>query len=196
MAITYRVYANDLRGGPVDYSAPAATVSGLSWDTPELPADADATFLVRSYDAGTGLEDQNSDARVRIRLDSAGRDLSRLPNAPAGLTATAKAGGAAVVHWLYLTAGQGSAPSGFHVYVGAGGTPDYSSPACTTPYVPGSPGRVWSAPLSGLSEGVEYAVAVRAFNASGEEPNAATTTVVGSAAGPAAPVSLAATIVP
>ncbi len=195
MAIQYRIYANNLTGGPVDYTAPAATVSGLTWDTPFLPANADATFLVRSFDTVSGLEDQNADARVRVRLDGEGSDLTVLPNAPQGVTVEARAGGLARVAWVYNSGGQGSAPGGFRVYIGAG-SPNFSTPAAVVGYRPGDLFGGYSATLSGLSEGVTYAVSVRSYNTQGEEANTTSIEVVGSAAGPASVVSLAATVAP
>lgn len=167
MAIQYRIYQNDSAGGPVDESTVIATVSGLTWDTPSLPLNSDTTYLVRSYDTVSGLEEKNTDARVRIRVDAAGLNVSAMPNAPIDLQAEPRAGGRLAVLWQYNPGGQGGAPTGFHVYIGSP-TPDYGTPAETYPYVRGRPG--YAVELSGLTDG-DYQVAVRAYNAASEESN-------------------------
>lgn len=189
----YHIYGNDSRGGPVDYTAVLATVTGTSWDSPTLPEEAVATFAVRAFDPDTGLEEENVDARLTITLDDLGNDLTGLPNAPIGLAARASAGGTAVVTWHYNPGGQGSAPTVFRVYLGTP-TPDYSTPAATVSYASAG-GRGYSATLSGLSGGTVYQVAVRAANASGEEPNTATVSVTGATVGPLAVESLTAVVV-
>jgi hypothetical protein len=192
MAIQYRIYASPPLGGPVDYSAPVATVAGLSWSSGSLSANARQTFAVRAYDTDTGLEDQNVDARLTVSLDALGNDITGLPNAPTGLGVRATAAGGAAVTWHYNPGGQGAAPSVFHVYIGTP-TPDYGSPAAIVPYVRG--GRAFLASLSGLADGVAYQVGVRAVNASGEEQNTATASVVGAVSGPLPVVSLTASAV-
>src|SRR5690349_11807576 len=119
MTIQYRIYSNNNAGGPVDYSAPVATVSGLTWDTPALPLSSDTTYAVRAYDTASGLEDANVDARVRIVIDASGADVSARPNPPSHLTAEPRAGGKVMVTWQYNPGGQGAAPTGFRVYVGS-----------------------------------------------------------------------------
>lgn len=194
MSLVYRIYANDLLGGPVDLATPYATTSGLSWDSPPLEPGADATFLVRVYDSSSGLEERNPDARVRIRIALDGSDASLLPNAPFGLTARPRSGSTARVAWGYSPAGQGSPPTVFRVYVGSA-APDYSRPAATVAYSPNSPGRAYEATLTGLSPG-SYVVAVRAAGARGEEQNLAVAPLAIPAAGPSAVVGLAASLAP
>ena len=194
MSLEYRIYANDGAGGPVDLSSPIATVSGTTWDAPPLAAGADATYVVRVRDAASGLEEQNADARVRIRLAADCLDASALPNAPVGLTVKARSGSTARVSWLYSAGGPGSPPTVFRVYAGAT-TPDYSRPAATASYSANSPGRPYEATISGLPPG-PLVVVVRAANAAGEEANtqAASTTIP--AAGPSAVVGLTASLAP
>lgn len=194
MSLEYRIYANDGAGGPVDLSSPVATVSGTTWDAPPLAAGADATYLVRVRDASTGLEEENADARVRIRLAADCLDASALPNAPIGLTVRARSGSSARVSWLYSPAGQGAAPVVFRVYAGTT-TPDYSTPAATAAYSPNSPGRPYEATLTDLSAG-PLVVVVRAANAAGEETNTAAAATTIPAAGPSAVVGLAASLAP
>ena len=99
MATAYNVYGNDLAGGPVDYSAPIATVSGPPWVGSPLPFDSDATYAVRAVDTATGLEERNVEARFRVLTGPAGEDLTGLPAPPAGVTAAAAAAGGARVRW-------------------------------------------------------------------------------------------------
>lgn len=193
MAINYHIYSGDISGGPVDYSTVVATVSALTWDTPALAANTVITYAVRAFDAVSGLEESNLDARVTIKVDASQADITGLPNAPMGLTATPKAGATALVSWHYNPNGQGGAPTGFRVYKGTP-TVSYGAVAATVPYATGS--RPFSATLStGMSDGVTYEIAVRSYNAVGTEAN---TTVVGltaDATGPNPVESLTATVV-
>jgi len=181
----YHVYSNNLLGGPVDYSTPVATVAGLAYSPAALPHGSDATFAVRAFDDVTGLEERNTDRRVRIVTDAAGVDVSARPNAPAGLHARPSGSGGASVTWTYSPLGQRGAPTGFRVWVQAGGTINYAAaPTATVPYAAGV--RAYSLAVTGLSGGTSYAVAARATNAAGDEPNAAVVAVVGKTAGPTA----------
>lgn len=192
MSLEYRVYSNDNRGGPVILGAPPATTSSLTWTSPNLPAPSDTTFLVRTFDTASGLEDPNTDARVRIILDQEGNDISGYPRAPIGLTVRPLAGGAARVTWT----GQAFAgATGFSVYVWeASGAPDYAAEVVSVAASPDNPARRYSATITGLAGGTAYRVGVRAFNGAGEERNTITVGVTGRTAGPAAivPVSAAA----
>lgn len=192
MSIEYRVYANDGAGGAVDYGTIVATTSSLTWTSGALTAPGDYTFVVKTHDTATGLEDQHSDCRVRVTLDGTGADTRGLPLAPSGLSAIAGAGGAATVRWQYPA---GPAVTGFRVYMGTP-TVSYASPAATVAVSAWGPGARYSATLLGLSDGVTYQVAVRSYNAVGEESNTATVSVVGKVSGPSPVVSLAAAAVP
>lgn len=197
MSISYRVYGDDGdgTGGPINYATPVATVSALTFTTGPLAFPGVYSFLVRAFDTVTGLEDQNGDARVTVRLDATGKDISLLPNAPAGLTATPLAAGGAKVSWIYGPAGQGSKPTGFHVYVGIG-TPNYATPAATVAFHGGAPSTPYFAKLTGLTGGTTYAVGVRTYNASGEETNVSTASITAVTAGPSPVVSLTSTVTP
>lgn len=181
--IQYRIYQNDGLGGPVDYSTVIATVAVLTWNTPPLPLSSDTTFAVRAVDTISGLEEQNVDARVRIRLDASGVDISALPNPPIHLGARATASGGAVISWQYNAGGQGGKPIGFRVYLndGAGGAVAYGTVIATVPYSTGRP--TFFATLSGLAPG-DYVVGVRAYNATGAESNTVVATFTASGAGP------------
>jgi len=118
-------------------------------------------------------------------------DLTAVPGAPAGLSAVATAGGGAHVTWSYPL-GRGVQPTGFHVYQGTPAV-SYAAPVATVlagpgalPYAAGGAGLVrYRADLAGLADGVSYQIAVRAYNALGEETNVVVVTVVGNATPPA-----------
>lgn len=192
MSTQYRIYQNNSAGGPVDEGTVVATVSGLTWDTPPLPLSSDTTFLLRAFDTVTGLEEKNTDARVRIRIDAAGLNISARPNAPTGLTVQLKPGGGVQVLWLYNQGGQGAAPTGFRVYVGSP-TPDYGTIAATWPYAEGR--GTFAASLTGLADG-DYQAGVRSYNATGEEANILVADFTIDATGPDPVEDLAATATP
>ena len=107
MAISYNVYANDGAGGAVNYAAPIATTPAPTYTTAPLAAPSDNTFAVRAFDATSGIEEANTEARVRIVLDGSGNDVTASPNGVTGLSATPTAGGSCWVAWGYNAAGQG-----------------------------------------------------------------------------------------
>src|SRR6516225_12308007 len=101
MAILYRIYGNNGTGGPVDFSSPIATVQELSYATGPLNASGDYTFLVRAYDPGTGFEDGNTEARVRVSIGPDGSDMSGVPGPPTALSFIPLGGGGAGLSWVY-----------------------------------------------------------------------------------------------
>ena len=115
MAISYHIYANDGRGGDVDYSTPIATTTALTFTVGPLVAPSDNTFAVRAFDATSGIEEANTDARVRVVIDPAGNDVTARPNPVNGLSARRTAGGTCWVSWGYDATGQGGPPSRFDV---------------------------------------------------------------------------------
>jgi hypothetical protein len=167
-------------GGPVDYSTPIGTSAGLSFVLPPLAPGSDSTFGVRAFDASSGLEEANTDARLRIVTDTNGLDISGRPAPPVGLSVAAIAGGGIRVRWMASPSLPFAKPTGFHVYLGTP-APDYSHPAAT---VPAGGDRDSSATLPALTDGVTYQVAVRAFNAVGEETNTTTASITADATGP------------
>jgi hypothetical protein len=194
MATNYRIYSGGMSGGPVDYSTPVATVSGLSWATPALPANAVVTYAVRAFDTVSGLEEPNVDARVTIRVNAAQADITGLPNAPTGLTATPAAGATARVAWQYNPGGQGGVPTGFRVYVGTP-TPNYGAVAATVPYAAGK--SAYLSTLAGpLVDGSIYQVGVRSYNATGTESNTTVASFTADGTGPSPVDSLTAAVVP
>lgn len=192
MSISYRIYANTGAGDAVDYSAAVDTTSALTWTSPPLAPSSDWTFAVRAYDTISLLEDRNTDARARVLVGASGEDLTGLPNAPIHLAVRATAGGTAEVEWSYNAAGQGEAPTGFHVYAGTPAV-SYAVPAATVAYVDAR--TTYRATLTGLVDAIVYEIAVRALNLSGEESNAATVTVTASTTGPDPVDDLAAEVI-
>jgi hypothetical protein len=201
-AIVYYVYAGDSNGGPVDYSRLIGQTYLLTFDSVPLAHSTSTRFGVRVHSSVTGLTEQNTDAQVFIVVGPAGEDLSNLPPAPVGLTVRAAKGGTAVVEWAYPYLKLPSLPTGFHVYLTAGSTLDYATPAATVPYGPASlpiafrrpqPGN-YRATLTGLADGTSYVVGVRAYNAAGEEANTVALSVVGDTTAPLNVANLTATL--
>ena len=140
MAILYNIYANDGLGGPVNYATALATTPSLSWSPGPLSPSSDNTFAVRAFDSTAGLEEANTEARVRIIVDASGRDATARPNAPTALVARAAASGGCLASWTYLPAGQGAPATSFSVFLAAGAAPSYATIAATVPFAPGVPG--------------------------------------------------------
>src|SRR6266478_5218794 len=101
MTIMYRVYSNRGTGGPVDYTAPIASTAGLTFTTDPLSSSSDNTFVVRTFDTATNLEDGNTEARVRVVIGADDRDLSALPREPHALSLSPAYGGGCRVTWAY-----------------------------------------------------------------------------------------------
>jgi hypothetical protein len=193
MSLEYRVYANNGLGGPVIYTSPIATTSSLSQLVTPLSKPSDNTFLIRVHDTVTGYEDQNGDARVRIVVDSSGRDVTGQPNAPWGLTVTPTISGGVQVAWMYNPGGQGGPPTVFNVYAGSP-APNYSVKLAQVA-ARKAPGQIYIANLTGLTGGTAYQVAVRAQNAVAEETNTTTVSFTAVSAGPSAVASLSAAVI-
>ena len=161
MPISYHIYASDGRGGDVNYAAPIATTTALSFVVPGLAPSTDNRYAVRAFDATSGIEEANTEAVVRVVLDSGGVNISSRPNAVVGLSARPTAGGTCWVRWGYDPSGQGGPPSSFLVTL----TPGPAGPAASVAYRPGAAG--YGCGLSGLVAGVRLAIIVRAVDASG-----------------------------
>jgi hypothetical protein len=182
MSIVYNVYANDGRGGLVNYAAPIGTTASLTFNPPALAAPSDTTFVVRAFDTSVGIEEANTQARVRIVIDANGQDVTAIPNAPGALFVRATQGGGCLATWAYNPAGQAGPPAGFSVFLTPGTAAAYTTPTATVPFVPGQVG--YSCELAGLADGSTYTVAVRAYNAVATEAN---TTVVARVVGDSTP---------
>lgn len=195
MAIVYQVFSNGGSGGPVDYTAPIATLSGTSYTTGALAPSGDYRFAVRAQDTATGLAEANTEASVRIVLDPSGQDVGRVPNAPFALVARPTSNGGCLVAWSYFAAGQAAAPTSFLVYLTAGTTPSLTTPVATVSYRPGV--SSYSCQLSGLADATTYTVAVVSQGAASPSAGAAATSrVVGDTTPPGDVEALAAVAVP
>lgn len=192
MTIQYHIYKNDGAAGPIDYSSVVATVSGTSYATAALALSSDNAFGVRAFDTGSGLEESNVDARVRIVVGPSGADLTGVPTSPTLLGVVPLSGGVARVDWAW-SASPGSSPAtSFAVYLTVGTAVDYTaSPAATVTVVRGV--RAYSTTLTGLADGTTYAVGVRAVNATGHDSGTSATLVIGSGTPPAGVTGLTAT---
>ena len=186
--IGYHVYANTGIGDPINYTSPVATVWTTSWTSPPLSGSGTWSYDVRAFESTTGLEEQNIDS-VAIQVNASGNDVTNTPAAPVSLSVLARAGGSIRVDWAYPRISAGAAPTGFHVYLGSGGLPDYSNPVATVVAGTALLGQ-YTTLLKGLTNGVTYQVGVRAFNATAEEMNTFTKSVVALSVGPEAVVGL------
>ena len=182
----YHVYSN-AGSGPINYSTPIATVLGLSWTSDPLSYAADWWFGVRAFN-NCG-EEQNLDCAVELILDSGGHDITNRPLPPTGLRAFARPAGAVRVEWAYPPTKGPKAPTGFHVYTGTTGLPDYTTIAATVLFSTGI-ANSFVANLTGFADEQLYTIGVRAFNATAEEPNTTTTTATAEVLGPLAVDSL------
>lgn len=111
--MAYRIYSNHANGGPVDYSAPLATVTALSCVCGPLPVSSDSTFVVHAFDQVSLKEEANTDARIRLRLDSQGQDISDQPAVVDSLTVVPSLGGGGRVSWTFVSAIGAVSPSTF-----------------------------------------------------------------------------------
>jgi hypothetical protein len=176
MAIAYRIYSNAGNGGPVDYTTPVATTSGLSYTTGAVAPATDTTFAVRAYDTVTNLEEANTDAQVRVVIGANGADQGLSPNAAQAVTLTPSAGGGCRVGWSYAPDDTWGAPAGFHVYLGSGQGGGSGSLSATVAYTPGQIG--YSVVISGPLTRTSYTATVGVYNGSGETASAPSTPVV------------------
>jgi hypothetical protein len=170
MNIAYYIYANQGLGDPINYATPIAMSTQLTWTSPPLNAPGRFRFGVRASDSTSGLQEQNVDVVVLVVLDPAGNDITKVPRAPVGLRAFARAGGVVRVEWSSPANDLARQPTGFHIYVTAGSVLNYSQPTATVLWSSGRFGS-FSVDQGGLTNGLAYSVGVRAFNAVGEEAN-------------------------
>lgn len=193
MSIVYDVYSGDHAGGPIDYSTPVASgLTALTYATAALPLNSQTWFGVRKRETVSGLDDGNTDARVFVLIDGSGNDVTNRPPAPQHVRAFAAGLTTAVVEWAFPYL-QGNMPTGFHVYDGAGGAPSYASPVATVPFTGASVNRfAFRTSVTGLTAGTTYQFGVRAYNATGEEPNTNTVSLTMPSAPPNNATSLAA----
>jgi hypothetical protein len=192
MDIRYNIYKNDHYGGDIDYSTPIFTTSDLSFTTPSLPLSSNNLYAVRAFDAEVGVEESNTDAFVRIIIDSTGNDVTLQPNPPDALFVRALASGTCRATWAYSPNGQGGFPTEFLVYLTAGSVPSYTVPITSVPYRANV--LYYACSLGGLADDIAYTVAVRASNLTATETNTSVIApVVGNWASPSNVDDLAAT---
>jgi hypothetical protein len=187
--IGYNIYANTGQGDAINYVTPIATTTNTTWTSSSLAYPGDWKFAVRAYNIFG--EEKNLDCMVEIILDSSGNDITLRPLPPLALRAFPTAGGGVRVEWAYANVQPAKVPTGFHVYIGSP-TPNYGSPAATVSYSSAIAGS-FVANLTGLTSGTTYAVGVRPYNATAEEPNTITVSVTADSTGPAPVVGLTAT---
>ena len=187
--LEYHIYENTGIGDPINYSSIIATTGLLEWTSGPLSFPGTWRFGVRAFSPVTGLEEQNLDCSITLILDASGNDITNRPKPPTALRAFATAGGGIRVEWAYNTINPLPVPTGFHVYIGTGGTPNYGAVKATVSFA-ASIGATFVANLASLTTGITYTIGVRAYNAVAEEPNTSTVNVVPSSAGPSAVVDL------
>src|SRR5205823_5244328 len=117
-----------------------------------LLAPSDNRFAVRAFDTASGIEEANTDARVRVLIDPAGNDVTARPNPINGLSARRTAGGTCRLAWGYDSTGQGGPPSRFDVTM----NPGPPGPVATVDYLVGVSGYECS--VSGLIPDTSYAI--------------------------------------
>ncbi len=174
MAISYHVYSNDGQGGAIDYTTVVATIPAASatpfgsFSAAPLASPSDNSYAVRAFDDVSGVEEANTDARVRVVIDAQGRDISSQPNAVVGLAVRWTVGETCLVSWGYTSAGQGGAPTRFDVSaspVATSTNPGVAIPATqSVVFVPGTAG--YGCRLDGLVTASDWTVEVRAVGAS------------------------------
>ena len=196
MAISYHVYSNDGQGGAIDYTKVVATVPASSASPSgsflagPLGSPSDNSYAVRAFDDLSGVEEANTDARVRVVIDAQGRDVSAQPNPVVGLAVRWTVGETCLVSWGYTSSGQGGAPVRFDVS---------ASPVATsanTGVVPPSTQSVFFLPgtagygcrLDGLATALDWTIGVRAVGASEAMTSPLASANLGRQSGALAPV--------
>ena len=143
MSIAYRIYSNHGTGGTVDYSAPLATVTSLSYNCGPLPLSSDTIFVVHAFDQVSLKEEANSDARIRLRLDGQGNDVTAQPNMASDLMIRPSLGGGGRVTWSFSWDTRTVAPTSFLLQLYRGQTTVASG---RVPFKPGQIGYSFSFP--------------------------------------------------
>jgi hypothetical protein len=163
--IQYRIYKGDASGGPIDYSTPVATVSGLTWTGAALAVGTTTRFGVRAYDTVTGLDDNNRDVVAEVVVDPSGADASGYPAPVAQVSARPRGAATINARWTHALADRPT-PTQFRVWATPGDVVDWTQPPAGVAavgqgdYVLGF--AVLDLDLPGLTPGTAYAVGVRA----------------------------------
>jgi hypothetical protein len=182
MSIEYHVYSNTGAGDPINYSSAVDTTATLNYTTSSLSYPGTWSFGVRAFDTVSGLEEQNLDCALTVVLDASGNDITNRPGPPSGVRSFALAGGMVRVEWFFPPTSGPRTPIGFHVYTGVGPL-TYATPTATVLYSQGI-ANSYVTNVPGLTDGTTYTIGVRAFNATAEEMNTNTATVMAIATGP------------
>ena len=175
-AVAYHIYMNRGTGDLINYEVPIATLAGDRWTSAPMTVPGEYRLAVRAFDSSTGLEEQNIDVVIELRLEAGGNDVTAVPDAPVGLRAFPLAGGKVRVEWTSPYTDPRRKPLGFHIYMELATSSGSSTLVSTIPWSRGRLGW-FSTDLAGLAEGLSYSIGVRAFNAVGEESNARVVTV-------------------
>jgi hypothetical protein len=189
VVVQYHVYANTGAGDPINYDSPIAATTATTFTTSPLSFPGTWSFAVRAFDVFG--EEQNLDCALSIVLNTAGQDVTNQPLPPTAIRGIALVGGDIRVEWFYPPTTGFRAPTGFHVYAGTGGTPNYATPVATVLFSAGF-GSAFQVDVTGFIGGGVYTIGVRAFNATAEEANTNTVVVTAIATGPTAVVGLTA----
>jgi hypothetical protein len=188
----YNVYGSPIVGQAIAYGgSPLAITQGTTWTTATL-GPGTWSFGIRAANASG--EEQNLDCAVTIALDASGNDITNCPAPPVGLRAFPLVGGSIRVEWYYPPTRGATTPTGFNVYIGTGGSPNYATPAATVAYGTGIFNTL-VANLSSLTNETTYCIGVRAHNTSGEETNTTSVSVTADATGPKSVDSLTASAI-
>ena len=110
---------------------------------------------MRAFDTISGLEEHNLDCSVSVTLGPSGQDVTNQPLPAVGIRAFPMSGGSVRVEWPYPVVNRARVPTGFNIYIGTGGTPNYSSPAATVLFDAGI-ANSFVCNLTGLSNGTTY----------------------------------------
>jgi hypothetical protein len=197
MAVVYRIYANTGAGDPIDWEAPVATVSGLTWNTPALAFSTDWSFGMRPYDDVLMLEYQGIDATTRVIVGPNGEDLTDRPPPVQNVIVTGAEGLALNVAWSFGVVNSGTysfvRPTGFKVWHAvAPGPIDYDDPPSVT--VPYAVGQInYSATITGLTAGTDYVIGVRSYGVLSDDGSVDVVLATVDGTAPSAPQSLVAT---
>ncbi len=129
---------------------------------------------LRGWVSGSpGGEEENLDRALTVILNASATEVTQQPAPPIGLRAFATANAGIRVEWAYNTINPPVVLIGLHVYIGTGGSPNYSSAAATISYAAAIAGT-FVANVAGLTSGTNYTIGVRAYNTVTEEPNTIT----------------------
>ena len=176
MPVAYHIYANDGRGGPVDYSRPIGNTAALTFTTPALALSSDFTFAVRAYDVATGLEEANTAAVARTVVDAKGLDVTGLPKPPHAVAVVPTQDGACQVSWGHGPDSRYGAPAQFLVFLTPVGQAASGTPAAVVAFASGRVG--YTAALPGPFTFGAYTAVVASANLAGPAPSSPTAPVV------------------